>query len=83
LPERSVAEERAVLSDVLREARRQAGLRQEDLAARLSRPQSFVSKVESGERRLDVIETRAVCAALGLSLGEFVARLERRLSSLD
>ncbi len=40
----------------LREARRAAGLTQEEVATRLRRPQSFVSKCESGERRVDVVE---------------------------
>jgi transcriptional regulator with XRE-family HTH domain len=40
----------------LRIARLDAGLRQEDVAIRLKKPQSFVSKVEAGERRLDVAE---------------------------
>jgi transcriptional regulator with XRE-family HTH domain len=68
--------ERAVLYQVLREIRHEAGLRQEDLAQRLSRPQSFVSKYERGERRLDVLELRAVCRACNLSLAEFSERLE-------
>lgn len=40
----------------LREARRVAGLTQAEVAAKLRRPQSFVSKCESGERRVDVVE---------------------------
>lgn len=44
-----------------------AALTQTDLAYRLQRPQSFVSKYESGERRLDVIEFIQVCEALGSS----------------
>ncbi len=40
----------------LREARLAAGLTQTDVAARIRRPQSFVSKCESGERRVDVVE---------------------------
>ena len=44
-------------------------------------PQSLVSKIKVGERRLDLLELRAVCQALGLSLGEFVVRLEKRLDS--
>ena len=40
----------------LREARREASLTQEQVAKRLRRPQSFVSKCESGERRVDVVE---------------------------
>jgi len=42
--------------DRLHEARRQAGLTQVEVAAKLRRPQSFVSKCETGERRVDVVE---------------------------
>lgn len=73
--------ERRVLRQLLKEARQQAGLRQVDLAARMGVPQSLVSKIEVGERRLDLLELRAICEALGLSLGEFVARFEKRLGS--
>lgn len=41
---------------MLRETRQKRQLTQTELAGRLKRPQSFVAKVESGERRLDVIE---------------------------
>lgn len=61
---------------LLREIRAEAGLRQVDLAKRLRKPQSFVSKYESGERRLDLIELRQVCHALGISLEELVRRFE-------
>ena len=44
-------------------------------------PQSLVSKIKVGEQRFDLLELRAVCQALGLSLGEFVARLEKRLGA--
>ena len=50
-----------------------------DLAARMGVPQSLISKIEVGERRPDVFELRAICEALGLSLGEFVERFEKRL----
>ena len=54
------------LTELLTEHRDAAGLTQEDVAQRLRRPQSFVSKYESGERRLDVIELIEVCEALGI-----------------
>lgn len=48
----------------LREAREGLGITQRDLAMRLAKPQSFISKFETGERRLDVIEYLAVCEAM-------------------
>lgn len=47
------------------------------MAERLQVPQSFVSKYESGERRLDVIELRHVAEALGTTLASIVSRLPR------
>ncbi len=64
---------------VLRDARRRAGLTQIDLAQRIGETQSFVSKCERGERRIDMIELRAFCVAFGVSLKEFVAAMERKL----
>ena len=63
----------ARLTRLLREARRTAGLRQSDVAEALKVPQSFVSKYESGERRLDLIELDQVCVALEVDLLAFVA----------
>jgi len=42
-------------------------------------PQSFVSKYETGERRLDMVEVRAVCSSLGVTLLAFVKKFEARL----
>jgi len=64
------------LQELLRRIRTEAGLRQEDLARQLKQSQSFVSKYESGERRLDLLELRQICVALGLSLEEFSRRFE-------
>jgi transcriptional regulator with XRE-family HTH domain len=61
---------------LLRQMRLDAGLRQEDLAAKLGEPQSFVSRYECGERRLDVLELRQICRTLHVSLSEFVRRLD-------
>lgn len=62
---------------LLRTRREKAGLSQLEVAERLDRPQSFVSKYESGQRRLDLIELRAVCAALGTDLVAFVRTFEK------
>jgi transcriptional regulator with XRE-family HTH domain len=67
------------LRKLLRQLRLGAGLRQADLAELLGKPQSFVSKYESGERRLDLLELRRVCQVLGVPLTEFVVRLEALL----
>ena len=58
-------------------ARKKAGLSQAELAKRLAKPQSFVSKFERGERRLDVIEFKSVAEALGLDALRLLRRLYR------
>lgn len=64
----------------LREARLQAGLSQLQLAEALGQRQTFVSKCELGDRRLDVIELRDWVVALGGDPTGFMAGLEERLS---
>ncbi len=54
--------------------RKAAGITQMELAARLGRPQSFVSKVERGERRLDVIEFCELAKALGHDPAELLRK---------
>jgi transcriptional regulator with XRE-family HTH domain len=68
--------EQTALEQLLRQVRMGAGLRQEDLAERLDEPQSFVSKYETGERRLDLIELRHICRELSIPLVEFVRRFD-------
>jgi transcriptional regulator with XRE-family HTH domain len=63
---------------LLRETRVQSGQTQEDLATKLNATQSFVSKCERGERRLDLVELAAWCSALNVSLASFVERFEKR-----
>jgi len=61
---------------LLIQARKAAGLTQVKLAEQLKRPQSFVSKVERGERRLDVIEFLEVARALRLDVRAFLQKLD-------
>ena len=64
---------------LLRGARKTAGLSQADLGARIGKEQSFVSKVETCERRLDVIEAARWCAALNVRLEEILPVSVRKL----
>ena len=64
---------------VLRDAREGAGLTQADLAKLLHESQSFVSKCERGERRIDVIEAYAFCRAIGIPLQRLIAEFERAI----
>jgi transcriptional regulator with XRE-family HTH domain len=68
-------EEYRQLCVLLQRLRREAGLTQVEVAERLDVPQSFVSKYESGERRLDVIELRHVAEAIETTLDSIVAQL--------
>ena len=71
--------EYGVVVRLLREARQRAGVTQVELAKKLKQSQSFVSKCERGECRLDLIQLRTVLEALGVRLVDFVSRLEREL----
>jgi transcriptional regulator with XRE-family HTH domain len=57
--------EYARLIELLVAVRHAAGVRQQALAKKLGRPQSFIAKYEGGERRLDVVEFAAIARALG------------------
>jgi transcriptional regulator with XRE-family HTH domain len=60
------------LTAALRRAREDAGLTQAEVAEKLGLYASFVSKVESGERRLDVIELSQFCRVYGVDLVAFL-----------
>ena len=56
----------------LRSARNDAGLTQEEVARTLGKPQSFVSKCESGERRVDVVELERFAEIYGKAVSYFL-----------
>jgi transcriptional regulator with XRE-family HTH domain len=56
----------------LRQARLDAGLTQVDVAKHLRKPQSFVSKLESGERRVDPVELRHLAQLYRRAIGCFL-----------
>lgn len=62
---------------MLVEARKRAGLKQTELAERLGQPQSYVSKYERGERRLDVVEFLEVAGVLDLDVCAFLRELDK------
>jgi transcriptional regulator with XRE-family HTH domain len=67
------------LRSELKKARLAGKLHQVDLAKRLKKPQSFISKVESGERNLDVIEFVSYCMALDLDPTKYFKKLVDKL----
>jgi transcriptional regulator with XRE-family HTH domain len=68
--------ERKILLEVLRELRKQRKLTQDQLAKSMGVKQAFVSKYETGERRLDFIDLIAICDILGMSIVKFAERFE-------
>ena len=69
--------EQKALTKALRHIRKKAGLSQLDLAEKLRKPQSFVSKYESGERRLDFLEIRSICLVTKTKMDEFYKLFEK------
>ena len=63
--------------DLLIKARRDARVTQEEVANMLNRPQSFVSKCENGERRIDVIELLEILDAIEVNPVAFLQKLVR------
>ncbi len=66
---------------LLRELRLTAGMKQSELSERLGKPQPYVSAIETGQRRVDVIEIRDICSALGVTFPSFARRLELKLKT--
>ncbi len=74
-------DEYGVLLEQLAALRQKSGITQVELAKRLGQSQSYVSKVERGDRRLDVIQLRTIVQTLGSTLPEFINALEKKLRS--
>jgi len=70
----------AIFLEHLRETREKAGITQEELAERLGETQSFVSKCERGERRIDIAELREFCIAIDTTLEKFIKLFEKKLN---
>lgn len=60
----------------MRQARKDAGVNQREVAEKMQESTLFVSRCERGERRMDPIELIAYCRATGHNAAEFMRRLE-------
>lgn len=69
------------LIELLRSKRIEKGITQEQLAAELGVGQGLVSKIETHERRLDIIELRSICRILGISFVDFIRQLDEQLNN--
>lgn len=69
--------EQLALQNLLKEIRKEAGFTQTELADQLDKPQSFVSKYEAGERKLDYLEVRTICLACGTTIAKFENRFSK------
>ena len=69
------------LRALLRLVRVEANMKQSQVAKLLGKPQAYISRYETGERQLNLIEIREICDAVGISLLEFVRRFEDDIKS--
>lgn len=66
---------KALLRKLLKDARLEAGLTQVEVATRLKVPQSYIAKVEQGERKISFIEVLDLCKALGTDAKDLIKLL--------
>lgn len=72
--------EYGILLEILRRRRLEAGLTQANCSKALGHPQSFMSDVERGARRLDIVQIRDLCHVLGCDLPSLIAEFEATLA---
>lgn len=72
--------EYAVMGQVLRQAREELGLTQRALSRKLNRSQTFITKIESGAQRVDMVELLDICRVLRISVVVLASRFEEALS---
>jgi len=64
--------EYAVFIERIKKARLESGLKQVDVARKMKRPQSYISRVESGEYRLDILEVKNFAKLYGKSVDDLI-----------
>ena len=74
-----LAEELRLLGEILARARERAGRKQADIAAALSLPASYLSKIENGTRRVDAIEVIRIAEVIGVDPAEIIRELQDAL----
>ena len=80
MPKTIYRPEHTVLLSLLKKHRKAVGLTQVQCSKALERPQSFMSDVESGTRRLDIVQLRDLCKVLGIGLQDLIIEFEESLS---
>ncbi len=73
----------AIFRELLTQAREDAGMTQVQVATKLSKPQSYVSKYESGDRRLDVTEFVQIADILSLDISGFLDRYRAKSGAFN
>jgi transcriptional regulator with XRE-family HTH domain len=75
------AEHYKIVGACLAAARRRANVTQQDLAAKLGKPQSFVSEYERGQRRVDVVELLVISRAVGIDPVDLFAEIAKTVGA--
>jgi len=70
-----------ILLKILKNIRTVTGMSQRDLMQKLERPQSYISKYETGERRLDLLELKELCDACGIKLVDVAQQVEDEIDT--
>ncbi|MEP5395236.1 MAG: helix-turn-helix transcriptional regulator [Hyphomicrobiales bacterium] len=79
MPRSMFSKDYAILIQLMADIRKEMGKTQVDVSTALGKPQSFISKIENGERRMDLIEMIAIADAIGMNSQQILKRLENEI----
>ena len=79
MPKSAFTEAHKIAIEALTNARKEAAMHQADLAKALGKDQSFISNIERGQRRVDMIEFYAICQVLNVDSAELYAEIVQKL----